>query len=93
LQDTVTVEPVELPELLIPHKLSLTNTSLILANHESLQILDLETLTDPAEFSLSGDNEDYTPAPINTLVTSRDGAYAAVGDLKNNIHVCTAQSF
>jgi WD40 repeat protein len=86
-EDTVTVEPIDLPPLITPHKLVLTNTTLALANHESLQILDLETLASPNEISLSEQIDDYKEAPINTMVTSPDGSYVAVGDMNNNIQI------
>ena len=76
-----------LPSLIVPHKLVLTNTTLALANHESIQILDLVTLEFPTEISLSGEIDDYKEAPINTMVTSPDGSYVAIGDMNNSIQV------
>eukprot|EP00026_Physarum_polycephalum_P004727 Phypoly_transcript_04750.p1 GENE.Phypoly_transcript_04750~~Phypoly_transcript_04750.p1 ORF type:complete len:678 (+),score=99.29 Phypoly_transcript_04750:64-2034(+) len=87
-EDTVTVEPLQLPTTLItPHKLVLTNAHLALANHESLQILDLATRKSPKEISLSGDIAEYQEAPINTMTASPDGAYVAVGDTNNNVQI------
>lgn len=84
------MEPQSLPyEILNPHKLALTDKVLILVNHESLQVVDLASLETLYEHELAGEEkEDYKHAPINTLVTSVNGKYLAVGDLNNNIHVC-----
>ncbi len=77
----------------IPHKLALTSTHLILVNHENVQTVDLETLSLDAELSLeTGESEDVL-APVNTLATSPDGTIVAVGNLNNLISVCDLSAF